>query len=99
MVFVLIRFVFDCNKKKTDTALIVVTTIIASTLTLPYLWFVLPPYIDARHYITIGEFWVFVVEALIYWQVLKRKIWEAGILSLIANVSSYIAGLCIVSFF
>lgn len=92
IVFLIVRYVFERKKKKTDILFVLFTALIASMLTLPYLWFVLHPYIDARLYVEWGEFWVFVAESIIYWQILKRKIWEAVILSLVANVSSYLIG-------
>ena len=92
IVFILVRYVFERKKKKTDTIFLLTVELIASTLTLPYLWFVLHPYIDARLYVIWGEFWVFVAEAFIYWRLLKIKLWKACILSLAANISSYWIG-------
>ncbi len=92
IVLVLVRYVFERNKKKTNPVFILVVAFIASALTLPYLWFILHPYIDARLYVIWGEFWVFVAESFIYWQLLKIRLWEACILSLVANVSSYAIG-------
>ena len=92
IVLTLVGYVFERNRKKTNPVFILIVAFIASALTLPYLWFVLHPYIDARLYVICGEFWVFIAESLIYWQLLKIKLWEACILSLVANISSYTIG-------
>ncbi len=93
IVFVIVRYVFERGKKKTNPIFLLVVAFIASALTLPYLWFALHPYIDARLYVIWGEFWVFVVESLIYWRLLRIKLWEACIVALVANVASYGIGL------
>ena len=69
---------------------------IASTLTLPYFWFVLPVYISIRGlYIFFGEVLIIVIEAIIYNQFLKIKLSKALIVSLVANVASLFLGLVI----
>jgi hypothetical protein len=71
---------------------IIITAFFASAFTLPYLWFVLPPFIDARLYIIYGESLVILVEALIYNQFLNIKIKNAILISLAANLISYFLG-------
>ncbi len=74
---------------------IIAVGIIASTLTLPYLWFVLIAYLPANYYILLGEIFVILIESLIYYQVLDIKIHKAFYVSLIANISSILIGLLI----
>ena len=70
----------------------VVVGFLASALTLPYLWFVLAPYVDARYFLWIGELSVIVVEAVIYFVLLRVKWWVAVMASVLANVLSYFFG-------
>ncbi len=68
------------------------STILCSTLTLPYLWFIFPLFFKRLKYIIVGELFVVIVEALIYRFLLKWKwYWSFGI-SLILNVISYFVG-------
>lgn len=67
---------------------------VASALTLPYFWFVLPAYISNKGaYIFSGEFVIVLIEAMIYNQLLKVKLSEAFTMSLIANIVSIFFGL------
>jgi len=67
---------------------------LASTLTLPYFWFILPVYISGRiPYILIGESLVIIIEAIIYWRLFGIKFKEALIISLTANLASTLVGL------
>lgn len=69
---------------------------IASALTLPYLWFVLPLWLVNRNaYIFGGEFLVIFVEAVIYYKLLNLKLSEAIIVSLVANLMSVLLGFAI----
>jgi hypothetical protein len=81
--------------KKTDLTLtwITGTGFLASMLTLPYLWFVLPSFIDSTWYLLIGEIGVIFGEAVLYYFLLKIQLRAALFLSLITNFSSFIIGL------
>jgi len=73
---------------------IVLVGFIASALTLPYFWFILPEYISSRSlYILFGEFSIILIEAIIYNQFLRLKFPEAFIISLSANIASVFLGL------
>ncbi len=48
-----IRFVF--RDKTLPFAKIIGTGALCTVLTLPYLWFILPPYVDEAYYLLIGE--------------------------------------------
>lgn len=68
--------------------------LLATVLTLPYLWFVLPVFVGDRvTYLIVGEVLVFVVEVLVYHWVLGVSFRQALVLSFVANMASAILGL------
>ena len=80
--------------KKSNTTDTIFAGIIASSLTLPYFWFILPIFISNRFaYVWIGESVIVLIEAYIYYRILKVSAKQAFVVSLIANVSSVIVGL------
>ncbi|MBA4336874.1 hypothetical protein C0416_03850 [bacterium] len=70
---------------------------VASALTLPYAWFILPAFFSGLTYILIAEVSVTLVEAVFYGFALKLPykipIWSAITLSVAANAFSYLVGL------
>ena len=91
MLFLIVRFVFR------DTALPLARIIgigaLCTALTLPYLWFVLPPYVDAAYYPLIGESLVVLTEAVILNRVFGLNPKRALACSLVMNAASYSLGL------
>lgn len=72
------------------------TGIIASLTTLPYLWYILPNYIDQRIlYVIIGESFAVLVEAFIIGVILKVNLLKAFLCSLTCNMISFLTGLII----
>jgi hypothetical protein len=66
---------------------------LASALTLPYAWFILPAFVKSGiTYILAAEIFVALVEGAFYWFTLKLRISSAIILSIAANAFSYIVG-------
>jgi hypothetical protein len=66
---------------------------LASALTLPYLWFVLPAFVHSRLvYVVAGELAVFLAEAALYRFLLPVSRRTALALSFAANLASYLAG-------
>ncbi|MFH1533810.1 MAG: hypothetical protein ABID64_02670 [Nitrospirota bacterium] len=65
---------------------------LASVVTLPYLWFVIGSYVDARFYLLIGESFVVLFEMLIFNQLLGVQIHKAFTVSLVVNFVSYFLG-------
>ena len=59
----------------------------------PYLWFVFPLFISSHNYIYIGEGLVVLIESIILMKVLKTNLKNTFILSLIANLASYLTGI------
>lgn len=91
-VFLLAKYFYKNLNKDT-----IFVSLVTSTLTLPYLWFILPLYIkDYNMYIVTGEFLVIVVEAIIYFKLLKISISRAMVISISANILSVIIGRLIV---
>jgi hypothetical protein len=70
--------------------------IFSSFSTLPYLWFLLPQFIDSYTILVIlGELSVFLIEAVIYYFILKVTIQRAVIISFACNIASFLTGLMI----
>ncbi len=91
ILFALIRFVF---RDKTLPAIRIISTgALCTALTLPYLWFILPPYVDAANYIVIGETLVFLIEAFILNRLLPLKPAPALVCSFAMNLASFLLGL------
>ncbi|MFZ2205302.1 MAG: hypothetical protein WAV23_01810 [Minisyncoccia bacterium] len=92
VVFVLLRYFYKYKDIKTPTIFFV--GVLASALTLPYLWFILPAFVfDRTIYLLLGESLVFLIEAFIYLKLLKLKPLDSFIVSLVANSASIVAGL------
>ena len=90
IVFLLAKYTYKITSKWN----VIFAGIITSTLTLPYLWFILPLYISDRTiYIIVGEILVVLIEAFIYYRVLKLKFIQALLVSFIANLVSFSIGL------
>lgn len=87
----LIRFVF--RDKTLPIIKIISIGALCTALTLPYLWFILPPYVDAAYYILIGETLVFLVEALILNRLLGVSGKVAIVCSFLMNAISFVLGL------
>ncbi len=85
------------KEKKNSIGYIILAGFLASALTLPYLWFVLPPFIKLNYYIYVGEILVFLIESLIYYKILSIKFSRALIISFVANLVSFLAGLILLS--
>lgn len=66
---------------------------LCTALTLPYLWFVLPLFVDMAYYMAIGEVLVFLVEALILNRLLGLDPKRALICSFVMNAASFLLGL------
>lgn len=66
---------------------------LCTALTLPYLWFILPPYVDAANYIVIGETLVFLTEAAILNRILGLRPAVALVCSVVMNMASFLLGL------
>ena len=80
--------------KKNNTSDIIFAGIIASSLTLPYFWFILPLFIPNRiPYVFIGESLIVLIEAYIYSKIIKLTPKQSFVVSLIANITSILVGI------
>lgn len=92
IVLVLVRYIYRYKNIKISTILFV--GVLASALTLPYLWFILPAFVfDRNTYLIVGESLVILIEAIIYYKLFKLKPFDAFVVSLIANSASATLGL------
>ena len=81
------------NIKKFKLGKVIFASCLASALTLPYLWFILPAYINNFiYYVYIGEILVFLIESLIYNKVLETNWKNSLLISFIANFTSFLLG-------
>jgi hypothetical protein len=90
----LVRKIFKIDGDVLSTGLILSAGISANALTLPYVWFVFP-YLFLSSFtlaVVIAEFFAFLAEAVFYKLFLKLTWKQALIISLIANLVSFILG-------
>lgn len=86
-----VRIVFQ--EKEIPLSTIAGAGALCTALTLPYLWFVLPPYVDAAYYPLIGEALVVGVEAVVINRILGLVAKRAVVCSLVMNAVSFGLGL------
>ncbi len=90
----LIRKEFKIPSLKIPSAKLLFIGLIASTSTIPYLWFVLPHFIqDYNLYLLVGEVSVTLLEAVLYYCFLNLNVKRALSLSLLCNGISFLFGL------
>ncbi len=86
------RFVIRDEKISIDRLLSAGIT--ASFATLPYLWFVLPNWVDQKlEYVLIGESFAVLMETFIIGAILRTKLLKSFLSSLICNLTSFLIGL------
>lgn len=88
IVFAVIRLAF--KDKKPATLQLLATTLFASTLTLPYLWFIFRSF---QLNLVYSEIIIVLIEAIIYFAILKIPFKKALTLSIVANLASYAFGI------
>jgi hypothetical protein len=88
VVFLALRIIsYRANKWR-----ILSVAIMATMLTIPYVWFFFPGYFVYPYYICTGELFALIIEAIIYWQFLKLSLKKAILVSFAANLSSFLVG-------
>ena len=70
---------------------------LASAATLPYLWFILPRFMDSSMYVWEGEIVITLAETVILSRTLKLPPDKALIASIACNLSSFVFGPAIIS--
>lgn len=89
-----VRSVYRITASNISLGRCVAAGILASSLTLPYLWFVLPAWFpDFWTLAAIGEPSVVIIEGLFYWFALRISLPRSLLLSLIANALSFTIGI------
>jgi hypothetical protein len=91
ILFAMVRFAFGL--RTIGSFKLIISGVLASSLTLPYLWFIAPAIVGAAYALIIGEILVFLVEAGIYILVLQISVRRALLVSFIANLASLAFGL------
>ncbi len=92
-----ILFLYYIFRKRLKTPIkidtILISGIIPSLATLPYLWFILPLFIRAYLlFIVVGEISVVIIESIILFYLLKIKFLYSVVVSLICNLCSFLLG-------
>jgi hypothetical protein len=81
---------------KTDISLMRLITggVFASTITIPFVWFIFPVliYNSIVVAVVVGEVFAFVVEAIFYVFAFKFSVRQAVLISLFANAASFLLG-------
>ena len=90
VLFILVKYAFKLNGIKAGKILFV--GVVASVLTLPYVWFVIPPYIHSKYYIHVAELFAFIAETIVYNRLLGTLIVVSLVLSFVTNAMSFLAG-------
>jgi hypothetical protein len=90
----IVLVLWRCVFKKHDAKNTCMVACIATMLTLPYLWFVLPTFLPYRNtYLVLGELTVTLVEAVLYWKLLHISFIRGIMLSIVANGISLLIGM------
>jgi len=90
----LIRLVLKVSAREIHADRIIGVGILASALTLPYVWFVIPNCIPSRFWFVVtAELFALIIETIIYRKLLEFRWFMALTLSLVCNVLSFCIGL------
>ena len=94
VIVIFFRLIVKLNEIK--ISILLITGFIASFATLPYLWFILPNYIDQKiWYVIIGESFAILVETIIIGVILRINFMKSFLCSLTCNTISFLTGLII----
>jgi hypothetical protein len=72
ILLIFMKFIF--RARKINNFNIIIAGLLASALTLPYLWFVFPSFVNASYYFILGEIGVTIIEAMVYCFILRLDI-------------------------
>ena len=94
VLFLLFKVIYKTLNK--NNWILLLTGILTTFATLPYLWFILPLFIHTKLlYVIVSELSAIVVESVIILGVLKINYSKAMLISLTCNTCSYLIGLLI----
>lgn len=97
VILLFIKYVY--NYETQSISKIAGISVLASSLTLPYLWLLSGVVTHGLYFIVVGELVVTVIEAFIYYKLLRMKFRDSIIISLIANTSSVVSGMLLLGHF
>lgn len=87
---------FLITAPRPSTLKIVFVGALASSWSLPYLWFLVPRFVTGTAYLPVGECLVIIGEAVVFRFVLELRYGQCLLLSALCNLSSMIVGLVLV---
>jgi len=91
---IIVFFQLVIKRKGIEISKLLITGIIASFATLPYLWFVFPIFIEQKiWYAIIGESFAVLVETFIIGAILRTKLVTSLLCSFTCNMISFLIGL------
>jgi hypothetical protein len=94
VLFILFNFFFKSPDIK--NWLLILTGVLTSFSTLPYLWFILPLFIKTRlSYSVISEVTAILIESVIIFGLMKISYKKSLFVSIICNITSFLIGLFI----
>jgi len=102
IVFVLIvRTFLKISKEKISLTRLILGGLFASSITIPWVWFVFPYFLSNSLVLAVaaGEFFAFAVEAVFYRSMFEMSWRRSIIISLVANAASYFLGLLVALIF
>ena len=96
--YVLIKCFCKDEGAKISNRLLFFTGFLSSFATLPYLWFIIPLFIQTRiQYILFGESFVILLESFIIFFMLRVNLKKSFFISLICNILSFLMGLILLN--
>lgn len=92
VIILLVRRIFKVKQEEIATVRLVLASVFANSLTLPYVWYIFPILIYRSYTgaIGVGEFFAFIAEALFYFVFLKLNLKRSIIVSFLANAASFL---------
>ncbi len=94
LLFALFKLIY--KEEKVSNWILLLTGILATFATLPYLWFILPYFIKTKlWYIITSEVAAILIESLIIMGLLRTNYSKALVVSAICNAASFLIGLLI----
>ena len=98
LVFIfIVRSSFKISKEKLSLSRLILGGLFASSITIPWVWFVFPYFFSNTLILALaaGEFFAFAVEAVFYRSMFEMPWRRSIIISLACNASSYFLGLLV----
>jgi hypothetical protein len=93
LLFVLIGLFFKEVELRKNFWRILITGIVCSGFTLPYVWFILPKYVSGKTaFELIAETWAVIAETVIIMWALRMKTLQSFLLSFVCNTLSFVLG-------